>query len=143
MFKFNLRDKYLEDTLYLQKDESIIPKKSGDWVLYFGGCWFALSIDKKTGRVLNYEGYSSYFYPKDNIEIPDSKKGAVYIEYILENDGAYYPEHFGFEANGYYDVNTGWYRVGVEYKTGEVIEIATNTLINLENGIILVLAQVH
>ena len=66
MFKFNLRDKYLEDTLYLQKDESIIPKKSGDWVLYFGGCWFALSIDKKTGRVLNYEGYSSYFYPKDN-----------------------------------------------------------------------------
>lgn len=136
LFRSDLTKHIFENILYLYKDESIISDYSGDWTLYFGSCWFALSIDKKTGRILNFEGYSSNFHPINNIEIPVSKKGAIYIDAILENDGAYYPEKFGFEANGFYDVNTGWYRVGTDCKSGEVIEVATNTLINIDKGII-------
>ncbi len=136
LFKSDLTKQSFDNILYLYKDESIISDYSGDYTLYFGGCWFGLSIDKKTRRILNFEGYSSNFYPTNNIEIPVSKKGAIYIDTTLENDGAYYPMTFGFLANGVYDAKTGWYRVGADCKSGEVIEVATNTLINIDKGII-------
>jgi hypothetical protein len=47
IFRFYYNDHRFENVLYLYKDESIIPNRSGDFVLYFGGGWFALSIDKK------------------------------------------------------------------------------------------------
>jgi len=136
LFKSDLTKQSFEDILYLYKDESIVAKNSSGWDLYFGDFKFGLSICKETNRVLNFIGYSSNFCPVSNIKIPIAKKGAIYCDKTLKFDGQYYPDEYDFQSNGFFDINTGWYRVGIDYVSGEVIEISTNTLINLENGII-------
>lgn len=102
MLKYNFRNKCFENTLYWVKDESFISKKSGDWVLYFDGCWFALSID------CNFEGYSSNFVQTSDIQIVLSQKGVIYTDIKLNGDGGYYSKEYVFQTKGFYDVNTVW-----------------------------------
>lgn len=91
-------------------------------------------MDKESKRVRNFVGYSSDFLPTEFIEIPKAKKGAIYADEIPDGDGCYYSEEYGFLAKGCYNNKTGWYRVGDEYLDGEVVEIATKTLVNIKNG---------
>lgn len=122
------------DRLILHKDESIISEyQAGDYVLHLATFTFGLLVDKSTKRVLNFVGYSSDFVPTDNLTIPKSKKGKVFLDEILKpnSDGDYYNK---FCAKGFYDKTSGWYSVGDDSVIDDVIEISKDTFLNIVNG---------
>lgn len=134
---FKYSDKINDGILKLHKDESILSDHNyGDFDLLFGKFSFGIAIDKETRRLINFIGYSSDFKPTKNLQIPSAKKGEIYIDSNIEGDGGYYPKEYNFNSDGVYDVNTGWYRVGEAFTSGEVVEIAKDTFINLRGGVI-------
>ena len=133
-FKFNLNDQCYNEMLYLYNDESIVSNGINNFVLYLGDFTFGLSIDRESKRVRNFIGYSSNFMPTNFLKIPQARKGELFINEVPEGDGVYYPNEYGFIAKGFYNIETGWYRVGEDCSTGDTVEIAINTLINLEDG---------
>lgn len=127
-FNYFYKNEIKKDNLIIYKDESILSKNVGDFIVYLGKQSFSLSVDKKTKKIQNFVGYISDFISCDFIDVPLGIKGEVFIEGDLNGEGIY---NYDISAKGYYSPRDGWFKIGDDEVIGIVIEITNNTLLNI------------
>lgn len=111
------------------------PWPDSDFSLMLGTSYMSLEVNLTNGRVLHLSGFNSTnTWKKNKLNIPDFKIGSLFVEkseHFLPGMGI----EIDFELITVYDKQSGWIRIGSDYKsdTCQYIMFANNTIAAIDN----------